>query len=193
MKAVVGLGNPGQRYRNTRHNIGFDVLAELARRHDAGKPSLKFDAEMCEVFIGSQKTLLVSPLTYMNASGKTVRQLVDFYDLPLEDLLVICDDMNLDTGRLRLRGSGSAGGQNGLNDIIRQVGDRAVPRLRIGIGRPPGRMAASDYVLSRFRDNEHDDVQHAIVTAADGVERWVESGLELAMNRVNVKPESDES
>ena len=191
MKAVVGLGNPGQRYRNTRHNVGFEVLAELAKRHDAGKPSLKFDAEMCEVFIGSQKTLLVSPLTYMNASGKTVRQLVDFYDLPLADLLVICDDMNLDTGRLRLRGSGSAGGQNGLNDIIRKTGDQSIPRLRIGIGRPPGRMSSSDYVLGRFRDDEQDDIQHAVVKAADGVELWVDAGLELAMNRVNVKPETE--
>ena len=192
MKAVVGLGNPGRRYQNTRHNIGYDVLAELARRHDAGRPSQKFEAEICEVFIGNQKTLLVSPLTYMNNSGETVRLLVDFFQLPLDDLLVVCDDLNLEAGRLRLRGSGSAGGQNGLNDIIRRLGESTFSRLRIGIGRPPGRMSASDYVLGRFREDERDLFQHATIAAADSVELWIHDGLDLAMNRVNVRQESEQ-
>jgi PTH1 family peptidyl-tRNA hydrolase len=185
MKAVVGLGNPGSKYLRTRHNIGFEVLAELARRHAGTQPKLKFDAELVEVTIAAEKTLLVAPQTYMNASGRAVRRLVDFYELPLSDLLVVCDDINLDVGRLRWRRSGSAGGQKGLNDIINHLGTQEIARLRIGIGRPPGQMDAADYVLSRFGSAEKEDIEHAIVLAADGVELWIAEGIEAAMNRYN--------
>ena len=110
MKIVVGLGNPGAKYRGTRHNIGFEVVAELAHRHGGGPPTQKHEAELVEIFLAGEKVLLVAPQTYMNLSGRSVWPLVDFYKLPLTDLLVICDDLNLDVGRLRLRASGSAGG-----------------------------------------------------------------------------------
>ena len=186
MKLVVGLGNPGQKYKNTRHNIGFDVVAELARRNFADAPRLKYDAEYCEVRIGDEKTLLVAPQTFMNLSGRSVRQYVDFFQLEFESLVVVCDDMNLDCGQLRWRGKGSAGGQNGLKDIIRHLSSQDYPRLRVGIGRPPGRMQAADFVLSKFRDEEKDAVQHAIVTAADSIELWIKDGLAAAMNKYNV-------
>ncbi|MGH7128087.1 MAG: aminoacyl-tRNA hydrolase [Planctomycetaceae bacterium] len=189
MKAVVGLGNPGLKYQKTRHNVGYEVLAELARRLGGGRPTIKFEAETVEVRLGDEKVLLVAPQTYMNRSGRSVRQAVDFFKLPLDDLLIVCDDMNLDCGRLRLRGAGSAGGQKGLADIIRHLGTEAFPRLRLGIGRPPGRMAATDYVLSRFRSEETEAIEHALALAADAVETWVGDGLDAAMNRFNAASE----
>lgn len=188
MKVVVGLGNPGQEYQKTRHNIGFRVVAELASRHGGGKPQSTFDADVVDVVIGGEKTLLVSPTTFMNLSGRSVRQLVDFYKLPVEDLLVICDDMNLDVGRLRLRASGSGGGQKGLNDIISRLGTEHFSRLRIGIGRPPGKMETTDYVLGRFRKDEVDAIDHAVVSAADAAELWTREGIKEAMNRYNAAP-----
>jgi peptidyl-tRNA hydrolase, PTH1 family len=185
MKIVVGLGNPGSQYQKTRHNVGFSVVGELAQRHGGGTPRRKFDAEMADVFVGGEKVLLVAPMTYMNDSGRSVAQFVSFHDVSPEDLLVICDDMNLDTGRLRLRGSGSAGGQKGLQDIIRRLGTEEFPRLRIGIGRPPGRMSATDYVLGVLSKDETEIIGDAVLRAADGVELWLADGLAPAMNAVN--------
>lgn len=190
MRVVVGLGNPGQEYRRTRHNVGFAVVDELARRHANTSPQRKFDAESVEIFLGDQKVLLLEPLTYMNLSGRSVGAAVDFYKLPLEDLLIICDDLNLEPGRLRLRADGSAGGQNGLKDIFRRLGTDEVPRLRIGIGRPPGKMTATDYVLGAFTDREREEFDAVVARAADGVEQWVREGIVAAMNAVNTKPAS---
>jgi peptidyl-tRNA hydrolase, PTH1 family len=191
MKIVVGLGNPGAKYRGTRHNVGFEVLAELAKRHGGSTSTLKHDAELAEVFLSGEKVLLVAPQTYMNLSGKSVWPLVDFYKLPLEDLLVVCDDLNLDVGRLRLRASGSAGGQKGLQNIIQVLGTEDFARLRIGIGRPPGRMDAADYVLSRFLSEERETIDEALLNAADGVESWVKDGCDRAMNKVNTTPKDE--
>ena len=185
MKTVVGLGNPGREYSRSRHNVGFAVVGELSRRHGAEKPKSKFDAEVVEVFLGEQKFVLAAPQTYMNLSGRSVRKLVDFYRLSLDDLLVVCDDLNLQTGRLRLRRSGSAGGQKGLKNIIEQLGTGDFGRLRIGIGQPPGRMDATDYVLGRFRADEVETIDQAVAQAATAVESWCQGGIDAAMNRFN--------
>jgi PTH1 family peptidyl-tRNA hydrolase len=185
MKVVVGLGNPGPKYQGTRHNIGVQVLAELSRRHAASQPKIKFDAEIAETTFAGEKLLLVAPQTFMNASGRAVRRIVDFFDQSFENLLIVCDDLNLPTSRLRIRPSGSAGGQKGLLDIINRLGSEAFPRLRIGIGQPPARLDASAYVLARFRADEIEGIEHAVMLAADGVEIWVRDGVEAAMNRVN--------
>ena len=185
MKVIVGLGNPGRKYQKTRHNVGFEVVAELAARHGGGKPKNRFEAEIVDISIGSEKSWLVAPQTFMNNSGRAVRQIADFFDVLPEDILVVCDDLNLETGRLRQRPGGSAGGQKGLLDIIQRLGTESIPRLRIGIGRPPGQMSASDYVLRRFNSGEVEAIEHAIVIAADGIERWVTEGLDAAMNFVN--------
>lgn len=185
MKAVVGLGNPGPEYAGTRHNVGFRVLAELARRQGATQPKLKFEAEVLDVMVGGEKLLLVAPQTFMNNSGRSVRKLVDFYRLPIDELLVVCDDLNLETARLRIRQAGSAGGQKGLSDMISRLGTQEFSRLRIGIGRPPGRMNAADYVLRRFRAEELELIQPAVSLAADAVEVWCMQGVEAAMNRFN--------
>ncbi|MEM7454694.1 MAG: aminoacyl-tRNA hydrolase [Planctomycetota bacterium] len=189
MKLVVGLGNPGTKYNGTRHNVGFDVIAELAKRYDVGRPKGKFNAELAEVFIGGEKTVLMCPLTFMNLSGRSVGDAVDFYKLPLEDLLIICDDLNLPVARLRIRPSGSAGGQNGLDDIIRRLGTKEFSRLRIGIDRPPSGRGTSGYVLGRFPEEDAARIQTSISRAADAVECWVKDGLQLAMSRFNPDPE----
>lgn len=185
MKVVVGLGNPGRKYSGTRHNVGFEVVSELARRFGGGAPAVRFQAETVEVLLGAEKVLLVAPQTYMNLSGRSVVQFVTFYKLPLDEVLIVCDDMNLPLGKLRLRGSGSAGGQKGLTDILLRVGSQDVPRLRIGIGRPPGQMDGADYVLSQFRGNERELIMEGTLSAADAVECWVREGLERAMSRFN--------
>jgi peptidyl-tRNA hydrolase, PTH1 family len=185
MKVVVGLGNPGPRYDQTRHNVGFRVLDELAVRLGAGKPRLRFDAQLAEGVLASEKVFLAAPQTYMNESGRSIRQLIDFFNLPLSDLLIVCDDFNLDLARLRMRPGGSAGGQKGLADIIRKLATEEFGRLRIGIGKPPDQMDAADFVLSKFRRNEIKRMDEAILQAAEGVEIWIQYGLDRAMNRVN--------
>ena len=188
MKLVVGLGNPGRKYNGTRHNVGFEVLAQLAQRYDVGRPKAKFDAEVAEAIIKNQKTILLSPLTYMNLSGRSVRAAVDFYKLPLTDLLVICDDINLNVARLRFRPGGSAGGQNGLKDIIHRLGDQGFGRLRVGVGQPPPGREAADYVLGKFSSEDQAEIERAINRAADAAEVWIENGIQSAMNQFNADP-----
>ncbi|MBI5760051.1 MAG: aminoacyl-tRNA hydrolase [Planctomycetales bacterium] len=185
MKVVVGLGNPGRKYEGTRHNVGFQLVAELARRHGARSPKTKFEAEIAEIQLGSERVLLVAPQTFMNASGRSVRPLADFYQLELSNLLVVCDDIALPLGRIRLRKSGSSGGQKGLENILQQLGTQEVARLRIGVDAPPPQMDAADYVLGRFGKWEAGVVDTALMRAADAVEAWVIDGLVTAMNRFN--------
>ena len=188
MKIVVGLGNPGQKYKLTRHNVGFDVLTDIAQRYLVGAPKSKFNAEVAEALIKSEKTILISPLTFMNLSGRSVQAAVDFYKVPLEDVLIVCDDINLDVGRLRLKPGGSAGGQNGLKDIIQRLGSDQFPRLRLGVGKVPARWDTADYVLGKFDSNDRPLVDVGIKLAADAIEVWIESGLQTAMNRFNADP-----
>jgi PTH1 family peptidyl-tRNA hydrolase len=192
MKVIVGLGNPGERYARTRHNVGYDVIDELVRRLAIPKSRIKFEAETFEQELGGEKLWLLKPLTFMNLSGRSVRQCLEFFQVSPADLLVICDDLNLPLGQLRMRASGSDGGQKGLRDIENQLGTQQYARLRIGIGRPPGQMDSADFVLSRFAKSEQPEIERAIVSAADGVELWVRSGVAAAMNRINAKPEKCE-
>ena len=185
MRIVVGLGNPGDKYEGTRHNVGFDVLAELGRRLGAGKPKVRFEAVVAEIACGAGKLLLVAPQTFMNLSGRSVQQIVRFFQTELTDVLVVCDDLNLKVGQLRLRASGSAGGQKGLQSILTCLGNDAVPRLRLGIGRPPANFDPADYVLSRFRKGELEQMDGAIIRAASAVEIWVSGGISVAMNQFN--------
>jgi PTH1 family peptidyl-tRNA hydrolase len=185
MKLVVGLGNPGRKYTGTRHNVGFDVLDELSRRNAVPAPRSMMQAQIADAMIAGQRVLLAAPQTYMNLSGRAVRQIVEFYKLPLQDLLIVCDDLNLPCGKLRLRRSGSAGGQKGLQSIIEQLGTEDFARLRIGIDRPAPPMDATAYVLARFSPQERATISSAVVDAAEGVELWVRGGAENAMNRIN--------
>lgn len=191
MKIVVGLGNPGSKYEGTRHNVGFDVLAELSRRWGGSRPKSRFEALLSEVSYGSEKLLLCAPQTFMNLSGRSVQQVVKFYQSPLTDLIVIGDDLNLKVGQVRLRASGSSGGQKGLQSILTCLGTDVVSRLRLGIGRPPAEIDAADYVLGRFRKDEMELIEAAIGRAASAVETWSTDGIEAAMNKFNGESETE--
>jgi PTH1 family peptidyl-tRNA hydrolase len=184
MKVVVGLGNPGREYRGTRHNVGFAVVDLLAQSPRAGRPAERFQAEVVEVMEDGGKVLLVKPLTFMNLSGRCVRQVTDFYKVPVEDVLVVCDDFNLPLGKLRFRARGSHGGQNGLRSIQEHLGTQDYARLRIGVGAPP-EGGAVDHVLGRFRASERPVIEDALQSAAQGVALWAERGVEACMNQYN--------
>jgi len=185
MKLIVGLGNPDRRYQGTRHNVGFMVLAELARRHGQGRPKTKFHGEVVEASLAGQAALLLSPLTYMNRSGISVQEAREFYKLTLDDLLVICDDINLPLAKLRMRTGGSAGGQKGLADVIRGLGTEEFCRLRVGIGAPPDEWDAADYVLAKFAQDEIPAIEQAVREAADAAVCWAAHGAGECMNRYN--------
>jgi len=185
MKLIVGLGNPGRKYEGTRHNIGFDVVAEVARRHATDKPRSKFDAAVVEAMVGGERTLLIQPQTFMNLSGASVSKAAAFYKVNVEEILVVCDDFNLPLGKLRFRASGSSGGQKGLGDIIRQLGTDRVNRLRIGVGPVPDRWDPADFVLGKFRSDEGQEIESTVAEAADGISDWVAQGIDHCMNQYN--------
>lgn len=191
MKLIVGLGNPGPKYEQTRHNVGFMVATELVRRHSGTPPTKKFGGEISEVRIGSTKGLVLCPHTFMNASGQSVRKAVDFYKLETDDLILICDDLNLALGRIRVRPGGSAGGQKGLADTIRHLGTDQYPRLRIGIDRPPAKWQVTDYVLGNFTDQEQTTIQDAVWRSCDAIECWCNEGVSETMTRFNAPSASN--
>ncbi|WP_437227949.1 aminoacyl-tRNA hydrolase [Planctomicrobium sp. SH661] len=190
MKIVVGLGNPGRKYVGTRHNIGFEVLKVLAERNAAERWRSRFEAETTEIQLGGERLLLVAPQTFMNLSGRSVRSVVEFHKTPLTDLLVICDDLNLSCGRLRIRTSGSAGGQKGIQNIIDQLGTPEFPRLRIGIGRPSEGVETVNYVLQTFAKSERPIVEQAVDRAEAAVEKWANEGIVVAMTLFNRSEEA---
>ena len=185
MKLVVGLGNPGRKYEGTRHNVGFLVVAELARKCGQGKPKLAFQGQVVEAKLDSEKALLLCPHTLMNLSGGSVLAARDFYKVTNDELLIVGDDFNLPLGKLRFRASGSSGGQKGLEDIIRRLGTDQIPRLRVGIGSPQAGREAADFVLGRFTKAEQGDIDEAIWRSADAILVWAREGLAECMNRFN--------
>jgi PTH1 family peptidyl-tRNA hydrolase len=188
MKVVVGLGNPGQKYAGTRHNIGYMVIDYLAESPRAGRFGSRFQGQIAELIEEGEKILLIKPETFMNLSGRCVREVLNFYQVPVADLLVVCDDINLPLGKLRVRARGSDGGQKGLRDIQNHLGNAEYARLRIGID-APGEADAADYVLSRFRPTEKPVMEEAIAKAAEAVIYWVRHGTEACMNKYNAEPE----
>ncbi len=188
MKVVVGLGNPGRQYEQTRHNIGFMVLDYLAAAPSVSSWRSRFQGLVTETTEGTEQVLLVKPETFMNLSGRCVRQVLDFYKLTPSDVLVICDDIALPLGKLRVRAGGSSGGQNGLKSIEQSLGTQDFGRLRIGVGEPGQYQDAADYVLSRFKPGETTTVEDAIAKSAQGVMVWVREGIETCMNKTNAPP-----
>jgi PTH1 family peptidyl-tRNA hydrolase len=186
VKLIAGLGNPGPRYADSRHNIGFMVAEALGRRWSAGaaRYERRWEALEQEALRGGRRVLLLRPQTFMNLSGRSVAAVWRFYKLPAEDLLVIHDDLDLPVGQLRLRAGGSAGGHKGMDDVIRHVGTDAIARVRIGIGKVHP-SATTEYVLGRFAPDERPLIEEAIERAADAVECWLARGIETAMNEFN--------
>jgi PTH1 family peptidyl-tRNA hydrolase len=183
MFIIVGLGNPGKKYDGTRHNIGFEVVDYLAKLHGIEMKKLKFKGLYGEGRIAGEKVILLKPQTFMNLSGECVRDFVSYFDLPLENLVVIYDDVDTPVGSLRIRKKGSAGSHNGMKNIIYQLKADTFPRMRIGIGAPTFEIAA--YVLGRFGSDEWPEVEDAAKRAAEAVPLLIEDGVDLAMNRYN--------
>jgi PTH1 family peptidyl-tRNA hydrolase len=191
VKVVAGLGNPGPKYRGTRHNVGFEVADELARRHGVTFESSVADAVVARVR-GASSLLIVKPLSLMNRSGPPVGELVRYFRVAVGDLLVVVDDVNLALGQLRARPSGSEGGHNGLRSIIQGLGSEDFARLRIGVGRGDPRRDLADHVLARFDEDERGPMAEAITRATDAVELFVVESIESVMNRYNRRPETAE-
>src|SRR5262245_49009878 len=185
MKIVVGLGNPGRQYVGTRHNVGYDVIDLLAQSPKAGRFQSRFQDQVAELLEDDLKLLLVKPETFMNLSGRCVRQVLDFYQVEPGDLLVVCDDINLPLGKLRARAKGSHGGHNGLRDIQNHLGTTDYSRLKIGIDSPDENVDAADYVLSRFRHSEREVIADALRRASQAVIVWATRGIEGCMNEFN--------
>lgn len=189
---IVGLGNPGKTYDNTRHNIGFEIVDAIAKQAE-----LKFSkakAFKAEVAKGEKKQgtiYLLKPQTYMNLSGEAVSLFVSYHQIPLEQILVITDDFALPFGELRLKPKGSSGGHNGLKDIELRLQTQEYPRLRIGIG-DPGLLSWPDYVLEKFTPEEKKTLPDVLERAVEAVELWLDGGIDAAMRRVNIKKESSE-
>lgn len=195
MKIVLGVGNPGVRYENTRHNVGFAVLDELAGRTGQASYRRRFDAFVVDVALAGERVLLVKPQTYVNESGRALRQAVDWYDAERQDVLVVVDDFNLPIGRLRMRRSGSSGGHRGLESVAQHLGSTAYGRLRVGIGSDRRRDSpdSREFVLTPFEIAEREPVREMVVRAADVVELWLREGVECCMNVCNASPRQPES
>ena len=190
MYIIAGLGNPGKQYEHTRHNVGFDTLDKLAEKYHISIDNQKHKAVCGSGYIEGQKVILVKPQTYMNLSGESLREIIDFYKLdPAEELIVIYDDISLDPGQLRIRVKGSAGGHNGIKSIIAHLGTQEFPRVKVGVGEKPARMDLADYVLGHFSKEEQATMDDAVKEAADAVCEIVNVGIAQAMNDHNRKKE----
>ena len=188
---IVGLGNPGREYRNNRHNIGFMVLDQLAGKLDTSFSKMKMNALMTAVRYKGCRIILLKPQTFMNLSGKAAASFIRFYKLPLENLLVVYDDVDLPFQTLRMRPNGGDAAQKGVRSIIKELGTKDFPRLRVGINRPPGRMSVSSYVLLNFSDQEVETLPFVLDQAADAILAFVELGLNQAMTTFNQNPTNE--
>lgn len=183
MYVIVGLGNPGRKYDGTRHNVGFDVIDILAKKYGITL-GLKHKALAGTGIINSNKVILAKPQTYMNLSGESVRDIMNYYGVDADKLIVIYDDFDTDLGKIRIRKKGSAGSHNGMKSIIYQIQDDQFPRVRVGIGRPEKQVLAN-FVLSRFTGDDKIEAQNGIEKAADAIEVLLDEGIDIAMNKFN--------
>lgn len=183
MFLIVGLGNPGIQYENTRHNIGFNVIDNISKEYNIQINREKFKGVYGEGFIANEKVILLKPTTYMNLSGESIREVVDFYKLTNEQIIVVYDDISLDVGRLRLREKGSAGGHNGIKSIIANLGTDIFPRIKVGVGQP--NVDLVKYVLGKFTKEEMDILKYSIDASTKAVEEIIKSDVKQAMNKYN--------
>ena len=186
MYIIAGLGNPGKKYEHTRHNVGFDVMDVLAEKYNIRMDEKKYKAICGKGMIGSEKVVLVKPQTFMNLSGESIAEAVNFYKVdPASELLVIFDDISLAPGRIRIRKKGSAGGHNGMKNIILHLGSQEFTRIRVGVGQKPKNMDLADYVLSRFGSDEQSVMNEGFDRACEAVAVALAEGTPAAMNRFN--------
>jgi PTH1 family peptidyl-tRNA hydrolase len=187
---IIGLGNPGREYKDTRHNIGFMLVDSLAEKLNARGMKVQSKAIVISALYEERKIILAKPQTYMNLSGQSVQGLLNFYKIPFENLLVAHDDLDIPFGTIRIRPTGGPGGQRGMADTIEQLGTKDFPRLRLGIGRPPGRMQAKDYVLQNFSKDEQKLLPDILSRGVEASLEFVMNGLNMAMNKFNGSIES---
>lgn len=185
MKLIIGLGNPGKQYEKTRHNVGFDAIDELSNQLNISLDQLKFKGLFGMGFVGTEKILLLKPLTYMNLSGESIRAVMDFYDIDPEDILVIYDDLDLPVGKMRLRQKGSAGGHNGIKSTIAHLGTQEFNRIRIGVDRPQNGMSVSNYVLGKFTADEQPFIEEVVKRSANACKSWFTQPFLQVMNEFN--------
>ena len=185
MYLIAGLGNPDRQYEGTRHNVGFEVIDQLAERLFISVDEKKFRGYYGKGVIGGQKVILLKPETYMNLSGESVRAAADFYKIQPDHIIVVYDDVSLDVGQLRIRTKGSAGGHNGIKNIIAHLGTQEFPRIKVGVGDKPKKMDLADYVLSRFSKEDSAVMEDAFREAAGAVEMMITQGADAAMNQFN--------
>nr|WP_288674966.1 aminoacyl-tRNA hydrolase [uncultured Blautia sp.] len=188
MYLVVGLGNPGKQYEATRHNMGFDTVDRLVEDYNVPQGGVKFNAMYGKTMIGGEKVILMKPLSFMNLSGGPVREMANYFKIdPESELIVIYDDIDLEPGQLRIRKQGSAGGHNGIKDIIRQLGTEKFLRIKVGVGAKPNGWDLADHVLGRFSTEDRKPVDEAIAKAAKAVDIIISQGTDAAMNEYNRK------
>ncbi|KAA9218952.1 MULTISPECIES: aminoacyl-tRNA hydrolase [Aerococcus] len=186
MKLVVGLGNPGKEYEGTRHNIGFIVLNEWAYRHHESFDRSAFNGVYFKRRVANDQVIFVKPTTFMNLSGQCVSGFMNYYHIDLEDLLVVYDDMDMEPGRLRLRKKGSAGGHNGMKDIIKMLNSKDIQRIKLGVGHPQGKGSVVNHVLGKFSKEDQGKMLESSQAAADAISYWLEgNSFENTMNRFN--------
>lgn len=183
MFLVVGLGNPGDKYDGTRHNIGFETIDYISSKYNIDVTRVKFKGVIGEGFIGGEKVILLKPTTYMNLSGESVREAMNFYKLTEEDIVIIYDDISLEVGKIRIREKGSAGGHNGIKSIISNINTDVFPRIKIGVGQPTGDLVS--HVLGRFSKEETEDLKEVVEASSKAVEIIMKSGTKDAMNKLN--------
>ena len=182
---LIGLGNPGREYRDTRHNFGFMLIDRLAVRLNARGMKVQSKAIVTDAMHEDHKLILAKPQTYMNLSGPSVQGLVHFYKIPLTNVMVLSDDLDIPFGTIRIRAAGGPGGQRGLASIIESLGTKDFPRLRLGIGRPPGKMDPANFILQNFSRDEMKTISEILDRAADAVLEFVKNGLDMSMNKFN--------
>ena len=187
MYIIVGLGNPEPEYSNTRHNMGFDVINKLASKHEISLNRTKFNAIYGTGIIEGEKVILIKPQTYMNNSGEAVKEFVNFYKEPLENVIVIYDDMDTDIGSIRVRAKGGPGSHNGMKSIVNNLNSEDFPRIRVGIGRPKDEFDRIDYVIGKIDDEEFIDLQNGQDLAIKAIEYWIKNGIDNTMNVYNQK------
>ena len=183
--AIIGLGNPGKEYANTRHNIGFNTIDLLAKRNNILINKIKFKSVYGEGFINGEKVILMKPQTYMNNSGIAVKELCDFYKISAKNIIVLVDDIDIEFGKLRIRKKGSAGTHNGLKSIIYHLQDDNFPRIKIGIGKPKENQDLANFVLGKFTEEERREIEITIENAALAIETIIKEDIDMAMNQFN--------
>lgn len=187
MYLIVGLGNPEPEYANTRHNMGFDSINKIARELNIDLKKTRFNAILGEGVVEGKKVFLLKPQTFMNNSGESVEAFVSFYKIPMENILVIYDDMDTEVGKIRVRAKGGAGSHNGMKSIINELNSEEFARIRVGIGKPKDEFDRIDYVIGRVSKEEQLKLQKGVDSARDAVIYWIENGIDNTMNKYNIK------